>query len=398
MSGPAAAYFRTAEIQPTMLALALSPLCGGFENIGTVDFRKYLHFRRDTIFVLAKKLGTFLFAIPLAVWWRNHWALVVGMLAGRVIGLVLSYVLSPYRPRFCLERFREMLHFSKWMLAANVMTFFRLRTVEIWTGRVHGADAVGIYNMSFELASLPNSELVMPINRALFPGFSQVSQDLERLRTGFIKALGLLTLLSTPASVGLALVADVAVPILLGYSWLATIPVIKVLAVAGIPMALQINNWSVMLAIRRPDLWVQISIVHVATLLCAIYFLSPLVGALGGAWAQLIAGLVSLPISYATINRLVGLSLPAILGAIWRPLVAATAMYFAVSPLSLGAQAASLPVPALAANLVAMIVSGAATYGAALLVLWLFAGRPDSAEKMVLQFLRERFAALRAVR
>ena len=308
------------------------------------------------------------------------------MLSGRAGGLVLSFVMSRYRPRLDLSRAREMFHFSKWMLVSNILVFFRTRSAEMLVGRLHGAASLGIFNMSNELAAIPSSELVMPINRALFPGYAKVSQDLERLRSGFLKALGLISLLAIPASVGLALVAQYAVPLLLGESWLETIPVIEILAISGVSVALQTNNWSIFLAMRRPDLLVKITLVHIGVLLASIFLLVPSLGAVGAALSQLAAGLVSLPVNYLTIRAILGVRLRTVLYTVWRPLVASVAMFALVGFLAPESAEGSATFKWLIVSLLQTAAAGAAVYAVSLLLLWLASGRPPGAETLALEF------------
>ena len=282
-----------------------------------------------------------------------------------------------------------MFHFSKWLLVSNVLLFFRIRSAELLTGRLHGAAALGVFNISSELASIPSSELVMPINRALFPGYSQVSNDLDRLRTGFLKALALVSLLSVPASIGLALVADYAVPLLLGDAWLATIPVIKILTLSGVSTALQINSWSIFLAMRRPDVPVLISVVHVAVLVVAMFYFVPPLGAEGAALSHLCANVASLPLSYAMVQMVLRVPLLSVVGAVWRPLAGSAAMFFLVGILMHGMAPASPSLQWLTIRLLETIVLGGLVYTACILLLWLLSGRPDSAERMALEFVRE---------
>jgi O-antigen/teichoic acid export membrane protein len=387
---PAALYFQTPDVQPVLFVLALMPLIGGFENIGTVDFRRNLQFDRDVLFTLSKRLVALVVTIPLAFLWRNHWALVAGMVAGRIAGLGLSYIMSPYRPVICLVRAREMFHFSKWLLVSNVLMFFRVRSAELLTGRLHGAAALGVFNMSSELATIPSSELVMPINRALFPGYSQVSQEPERLRSGFLKALGLVSLLSVPASIGLVLVAEYAVPLLLGGAWLATIPVIKILALSGVSTALQINNWSVFLAMRRPDVPVLISLVHIAVLVATMFYFVPLQGATGAALAHLSAGVASLPLNYLLVQKVLGVRIASVLGVVWRPIAGSAAMFLLLGLLMPDVAPVSPPMQWLTMRLLETVALGMLVYAASLLSLWLLSGRPNSAEWMVLRFIRDR--------
>ncbi len=395
LSWPAAGYFRTPELAPVLALLALTPLLYGFENIGTIDFRRNLQFDRDVAFVLGRKLISLVTTVPLALLWRNHWALVGGLLAMRLGGVVLSYTMSPYRPRFSLERFREFFHFSKWLALYNFLVFLRLRLTDFLTGRLHGPGALGVFTMANELASMPTTELVMPVNRALFPGYSKMSEDLRRLGSAFVRAVGLISLLAIPASVGLVVVADDAVPLLLGSSWLATIPVIQLLAVAGISTALQISCWSVFMATQRFRFLVYLNLFHLAVMIPAMFVFVPPQGAVGAALAHLTACIASLPVGFAMVRAVTGVPVSALVGALWRPALAAVAMYLVLEAARPGALGADSPTLQLLVGLVEVVAVGAVAYAAGIALLWLASGRPRSAELEALDYLRQRIRGLR---
>src|SRR5262245_54179497 len=110
LSIPAAHYYGEPRVALVVCALAFGPAVQGFENVGTVAFRKEMQFDREFRFLVLKKLCGFAVVLPLAFLWRNHWALVAGMIAGRVGGVILSYVLHPFRPRFSLAATRDLMN------------------------------------------------------------------------------------------------------------------------------------------------------------------------------------------------------------------------------------------------------------------------------------------------
>lgn len=394
---PAAAYFRAPELTPVLGLLSVMPLLYGFENIGMLAFRRNLQFDRDVAFILSKKLIGLVITVPLAFYWRNHWALVTGLLSMRSGGVILSYLMSSYRPRFSFERFREYFHFSKWLVVYNVLVFLRLRSTDFLTGRLHGQSALGVFTMANELASIPTTELVMPVNRALCPGYVKLAENLVRLGSGFVRAVGLVSLLAIPASVGLVVIADDAVSLLLGVSWLSTIPVIQILSIAGISTALQIHCWSVFMATQRFKYLVHLNLFHLAVLLPAMFAFVPSRGAVGAALAHLVACAASLPVGLAMVRTVIGLRIAAMVGAVWRPALAAVAMYLVVESAKPQALPANSPPLTLLLELGETIALGAVVYFGAIVLLWLVSGRPQSAEKETFNYLWKFAKQLRGV-
>src|SRR3989344_1986854 len=199
---PIALFYGQPDVFWVVCALAIGPLIGGAENIGVVAFRKDLDFRKEFAFQLSRKVAGFVVAVPLAFWLQSYWALVGGTLAFKLAGTVNSYWVHPFRPHFSLRQARALIGFSKWLLLNNIVGFLKERTSDFFIGRLHGPAALGLYNVSYEFANLPSTEMSAPINRALLPGFARLTSDRAALAGAYLNAMRLLALFAIPAAIG----------------------------------------------------------------------------------------------------------------------------------------------------------------------------------------------------
>jgi O-antigen/teichoic acid export membrane protein len=382
LSGQLATFYREPALAGIVSVLAIGAFVQGLENIGTVAFRKELDFAREFRFQVGKKIAGFLTTVPLAFAIGNYWALIAGIVVGRCASVALSYWVHPYRPKWSLAARADLLHFSKWLLINNVLNFFRERVSDVLIGRGAGARTLGLYNVSYEIANLPTTELVMPINRAVFPAYATISNDATALQRGFAAVIGVIALFAVPAGVGIAAIADELTPVMLGPQWTDAALLIEVLALFGVTMALQTNSYSVYLAVGKPHLQGIVSLVFLAVLVPTMWYLLELSGIRGAGIACLAAGLVTLPVNYFIVLRQLALPFGAVATQLWRPLVAAALMFAAVHSL-----VGRLPPPGEnlggVLQLLGCVAVGAATYLATLIALWFVSGRPQSAERAV---------------
>ena len=84
---PASRFYREPRLEDIIYVLAVVALVQGFENIGTVQFRKELDFRKEFKFLLGKRIASFAVTMTLAFTIRSYWALVAGILTGTVCGV-----------------------------------------------------------------------------------------------------------------------------------------------------------------------------------------------------------------------------------------------------------------------------------------------------------------------
>jgi lipopolysaccharide exporter len=382
LAHPAALFYHEPRLETVVYLLAGGFALQGLSNIGPVIFRKQMRFDLEFKFLFGKRLANLLVTLPLAFLLHNYWALVIGQTAGTLISVALSYIVSDYRPRFSLEARVELFHSSKWLMINNVLQFLNGRAADFLIGRFAGAQALGYYSIAYEVSTLPTTELVAPINRAAFPGYAQVASVPAQLRSSFLNVIATIAVFALPAGVGIVVVADLMVPAVLGWKWVAMVPVMQVLAVFGVIQALQTNIGYIYLSTGKPQMLAMIGAVQFVLLLA---FLVPGMmywGVIGAAWAFLISAALMIPINQTLLARYLDLGYLEFGARALRPLLAALAMAGAVLALR---AAIELPhtAPAYLAMLLGSVAAGALAYGLALLGLWTGAGRPPGAEAFV---------------
>jgi lipopolysaccharide exporter len=111
---PVGDFFNDFRLSVVMLALSVGTVISAFENIGIIDFRRDLTFRKEFHMQLWSRVAGVVTTIAIAAVWPTYWALVAGILVNRVARLVQSYVMSPYRPSFTLRAWRQIIGFSMW--------------------------------------------------------------------------------------------------------------------------------------------------------------------------------------------------------------------------------------------------------------------------------------------
>lgn len=379
---PAGAFYGDSRLAPIMLWLSLATCIRGFENIGIVAFRKELRLFREFQLLLAKRILAFLVTISIALALRSYWALVWGTLAGSLSGVVLSYLFHPFRPRFDLAARGELLHFSKWRVIDNILNTFANRAVDIIVGKTLGPGPLGLFSLAQEISYLPSSELSAPINRAVYPGYAKVASDQAVLKAQFLDVLGLTALLTAPVAFGIAAIAPLLVPLLLGEAWREAVPLMKILAVAGLLVSLRTNVGYVFLALGRSKLLVVMTAVRFGIVVPALVLGTVYFGTEGAAWTILGTAIAFLPITHFFMHRVLGIRLAEHAGVLWRPVIAAVGMAWVVSEYFAWTEhgfAASHMVLALASA----VALGFAAFVSFTSLLWAASGFPRSAEARV---------------
>ena len=379
---PVAAFFNEPRLCVVMLALSVGSLIGGFENIGIIDFRRDLAFRKEFSMQVWSRVLSVAATIVVAAIWRTYWALIVGLLVYRTGRLLQSYLMSSYRPHFTLRAWRRLIWFSLWTWGGTVVHQLRERCDSIFIGRFLGAAQFGLFSVGLELALLPVTELVEPLGRALFSGFASLHNGAVQLKDMFLGAVGLGFMIILPSGVGISMVADPMVRLTLGEQWLAAVPVIQIAAIAGTMAIFSQACGELLNAVGRPQVSLFISLGSTIIKVIALVALIPPYGLRGAAAAIVIASSCDLLQLLRVALRRIRVSFPEMLGFVARPMLATAAMVIVLWQSGMawtpGAGGSMLD---LLSDAGIRCATGAATYAIVLVGVWFLVGRPQGSER-----------------
>jgi O-antigen/teichoic acid export membrane protein len=117
---PVGAFFKEPRLANVLFALAISSLVQGTNSVGTVDFRRDMAFQKEFQLQVLPRLIMIATTITCALIWRSYWALIAGIMAGRVARWLFGFAMHPYRPVLTLSAWRSLIGFSLWTWAASI--------------------------------------------------------------------------------------------------------------------------------------------------------------------------------------------------------------------------------------------------------------------------------------
>ncbi len=388
---PIAALFHNPHLGPVLVAVSVISALGAMENIGVVDFRRFIAFDREFILKIVPRLIQTGIGIALSFILRSYWALIIALLTNQALTTLMTYRLHPYRPRLSLAAWRRMAGYSAWVWVNNLVSLLNSNGTNFIIGKMLGVSAVGIFGLSNEIAELPNSELVGPLCRSAFSGFAQAHAEGDDGATLLLRLLALMTMIALPAGLGLSLTAYPIVQLGFGKNWIGAVPLLQII---GVSSAFSIFSMisGVVFSVKA---WMKALFKLGAALtimrLSLIIVLLPLYGLIGVAIAIAVTQIVNQIILIIVTVRRLDLSPVTVLGRIWRSIAAAALMTALLVALHLGWNNDPGTDRWQAIHLGAAVLIGAISYTASLLGLWLLTGQPEGGERDLLNLLRAMF-------
>lgn len=381
LAGYAASYFEDERLVNVFRMMALIVFVGGFANIGIVEFRKQLEFDKEFKYQLLIKVTSFITVIPFAYYLRSYWALLFGMLASSVATLILSYVMQAYRPRLSLSSAKDLFGFSSWLFINNILLYVNNHTQNLMLGKLLGAKEVGIYSISNELSTITSAEMVAPVNRAAFPGYSKISDNTSELKNTYLNVVAYIFFLAAPSCIGLAAIAPVMVPVVLGDKWIEAIVIIQILAFADLLVAINTNSAYIYMARAKQKLTTILLSIKLLVYLPLLFWLSMKNGVVGAAQATFCGTLILFPINHLFLRKEIGMTLKDVFLFAYRPLLSAALMYYSVQQyISYVGEQGEVNVWVL----FLCLLIGFFVYVASTLTLWWATGKKDGPEQFLL--------------
>jgi O-antigen/teichoic acid export membrane protein len=181
-------------------------------------------------------------------------ALIAQNVAFALVATVILWAAIP-KPQsmlFVREKAREILFYARHGAATGIANFFNANADVLFVGVALGASAAGIYTVGKRALLAANLLLARAISRVALPAFSQIKDDRPRLAVAFLKMVSATSLVTTPAFVGMALVADEFIDMAFGPHWADAADIMRPLCLFGALQAIGIYNQSLMLALKKP--------------------------------------------------------------------------------------------------------------------------------------------------
>lgn len=221
--------------------ISLSPMLSGFNNIGMVLYERGYNYKPLFMVTLVSRLVAFTVKIGLAFYLKDYWAFVIADVVERLLFTVMTFMVQPYRPKISLKNCSQQWGFSQWILFKSIFIYAQSRIDNIVLSKYFPLEALGVYTVSKELATLPAGQIVEPIMNPLYVSLSSVHKEPKVFADRVYKVLFGLFLIVVPISLGIYSTADNLVYLVLGEQWLHAIPLTMVLSMMLIPSAM--NNF-----------------------------------------------------------------------------------------------------------------------------------------------------------
>ncbi|WP_338788141.1 MOP flippase family protein [Metabacillus sp. FJAT-53654] len=241
-------------------------------------------------------------------------SLIWGLLVIVCIRTILLNIigLRYYRPNFYFnfKDTKRFLNFGIYQAGESSINYLNSKIDSIIIGRFIGSTALGYYTMAFNIIILPSTKINPIITRVIFPVFSRIQNDTQKLKDNFFKLLTLVSLINFPIFFGLFITAPLLIPTVFGDQWIPSVELVQLLCGVGLLRSIGNPIGSLMMATGNVKLSFKFNAFKMVTQIPGIIIGAYFLGVLGVAYIYLILQVFYTVFSYKyLISKTLGPSL-----------------------------------------------------------------------------------------
>ena len=211
--------------------------------------------------------------IPLAIWLRNYWALVIGTIAVNLSNAIILTAKSKWRPSFyySFKRLKEMFSFCSWTLVDTILVWATSYLDVFFIGMMLNEYYLGIYKTSIATVGQITSLITTALLPVVMPSLSRLQDNLPEMRKTLLNFQKYTAIILLPLGTGIFFFSDLITDIMLGEQWHEAAGFIGIWGLMEVITVIFARFCSVIYpAIGKPQVSVIVQILHLIVLIPAV--------------------------------------------------------------------------------------------------------------------------------
>jgi O-antigen/teichoic acid export membrane protein len=357
LSDPVARFYREPGVSSAVVVLAWTFVLVPFGSVVMAMLRRRLDYWSIFRVRVGSALVTATASVVLALLGFGYMSLAWSALGGVIATVLLCGVHRPAgMPKLpSFARIRQVLSFSGQVVASNVIGELSRGIPELAVGKAQSMEAVGLLGRALGLRAMLDKILMSALWSVVLPYFSKLEREQGDLKASYSRVQAYVTGIAWPLLLFLGAAAGPIVGVLYGPQWGASVPLVRVICVAGVLGSTLPFFSAVLLARGRPDATLKMQFLCVPFRLVCVIAAAPF-GLLAVCLAMVAAGAFDLVVCYRFLQRVTRLT--------WRDLLDGSRRSFAVmvvsgiGPVWVGFMADRMALPQFLALLIASLTAG----------------------------------------
>jgi O-antigen/teichoic acid export membrane protein len=228
-------FFQSGPLPLVVLVLGTTFPISGFKVVPNALLQKNLRFK---LLAGLEGVNTVIMSvsnITLAYLGFRYWTLVLGGILSVLITTALTVAYQPHSFRWPKRNtLRTALTFTRHQISGNLLWYGYSQADVVIVGRRLGTAHLGVYSLALSLAGSIPEKFTTLLTRVTPAYFSVAQNEPAVLKRFLLRLTEIISVVTFPALIGLALVADDFVRLALGAKWLEVVGPLRLLAIYSV--------------------------------------------------------------------------------------------------------------------------------------------------------------------
>lgn len=318
-------FFEMPVLCDVLRGIGLSLIFTGITSVQSNRLQKRLEFNTLAATNIISSVIAGCTAMVLAYCGWGVWSLVALQLMNPLARIVILYLVSGWLPsfRFSVKSLRSLFGFGGYLLVANLLQETCKNIQGFIIGKRFSATQMGYFSQAYKLDNITSYSIPQIIVQVMFPVYSSIQDDRERLASLLEMNVRVISFLVFPVLAILILTSTPLITLLYGAKWLPAAPYFRILCVGGMFVALQNVNFYAVASRGKSNVLFWWSFYKWGMLLILL-LLGSLIGMDGIMWAMVVSNLNIYLVNAVLASHYVGLGLFRQLGIMFKVMLLCT--------------------------------------------------------------------------
>jgi len=295
LAWPIADFFENSELVNLLQIFSLTFIITTLSLVQRVLLEKMMLFKHIVVIETIALTISSIAGVTTAIYGFGVYSLIVMALANAAISTAGLWINSHWRPSltFSIDDVKKVWSYSVNITGFSITNYFARQSDQFLIGKFVGSGALGIYSVAYKIMLYPLENISRVIARVLFPAFSKVKNDNAKLKSGYLKTITYIAIVTFPLMFGLFSVAGNFVDVVLGEKWSEMTVLLMILAPIGMVQSIVATVGSIYMAKGTTGLMFKIGALDAAVTVISFFVGIPF-GIEGVAIAYAVANLIML--------------------------------------------------------------------------------------------------------
>ncbi|MBW4645957.1 MAG: lipopolysaccharide biosynthesis protein [Goleter apudmare HA4340-LM2] len=265
-AGWIANFFHEPKLVLVLQCLSIIFFIDAFKQVQIAILKRKFAFQIMATRVLAGILVGGIVGVVMGLAGFGVWSLVSQQLVFEFVGVIVLWSASDWRPRwqFSVIHAQELFNYGIHIFIYQFVKFLNQRTDSLLIGYFLGEVALGYYAIANRILQVMTQLLATTTNQVILSTFCRLQAELSHLRQAFYQATQFTSLIAFPTFIGMIVLTPELVTLLFGQKWIPAIPIIRILALAGMLNSVSSFQQSVFMAMGKPSWSLRLGILNTA--------------------------------------------------------------------------------------------------------------------------------------